>query len=198
MYAALVAMTLVTASPTTATETLKQRDAEVRAALPPEGGTVTPAIKKKVENILTRAIDLEAMARATLGKTWEQQPKSKQQKFLQVFKNRFRALTGDQLDSYRQADTKFDAEQVEGDETKVPTHITVKGEPVSIVYVMRKAGADWRIVDIVVDDVSTVENYRDSFGRIVAKEGFDSLIARLAKGSDKKGPSQANAAGRKP
>jgi hypothetical protein len=34
-------------------------------------------------------------------------------------------------------------------------------------------------VDIVVDDVSTVENYRSSFNRIIKKEGMDGCIARL-------------------
>ena len=44
---------------------------------------------------------------------------------------------------------------------------------------MREQKGAWRIVDIVVDDVSTVENYRSSFNRIIKKEGMDGLIARL-------------------
>jgi len=44
---------------------------------------------------------------------------------------------------------------------------------------MQRQGETWRIVDIVVDDVSTVENYRSSFNRIIKKEGMDGLIARL-------------------
>ena len=60
---------------------------------------------------------------------------------------------------------------------------------------MRRSAGDWRIVDIVVDDVSTVDNYRSSFGRIIKKEGMDGLINRLNKGTVKqagKDTKQAN------
>ena len=68
---------------------------------------------------------------------------------------------------------------------KVPTEVVIKGEATHIDYVMRKEAGEWRIVDIVVDDVSTVDNYRSSFGRIIKKEGMDGLINRLNKGTVK-------------
>ena len=55
----------------------------------------------------------------------------------------------------------------------------MKGEPTHIDYRMHEEKGAWRIIDIVVDDVSTVENYRSSFNRIVKKEGMDGLISRL-------------------
>ena len=75
---------------------------------------------------------------------------------------------------------------------KVPTEVTIKGEPTHIDYVMRRSGGDWRIVDIIVDDVSTVDNYRSSFGRIIKKEGMDGLIARLNKGTVKQASKEGN------
>jgi phospholipid transport system substrate-binding protein len=48
---------------------------------------------------------------------------------------------------------------------------------------MKRASQGWRIVDIVVDGVSTVQNYRSSFSRIIQKEGIDGLIKRLERGS---------------
>jgi phospholipid transport system substrate-binding protein len=63
----------------------------------------------------------------------------------------------------------------------VPTVLVVKGEPTHVDYAMRQAKDSWRIVDITIDDVSTVENYRSSFSKVIAQEGFDSLIAKLSK-----------------
>ena len=114
-----------TAQAETATEALKARDAEIRAALPPQGTEPTAATRQKMESIVTKAVDLEGMA------------------------------------------------------TFVPTEVLVKGEPTHVDYRMREEKGAWRIVDIVVDDVSTVENYRSSFNRIIKKEGMDGLIARL-------------------
>jgi phospholipid transport system substrate-binding protein len=164
----------------TATEALKARDAEIRAALPKQGTEPTPATRKRLENILTRAIDLEGMAKSALGKTWTETSPAKRKKFLDAFTNRFRKATGEQLDQYRSTQVKYMPEQPADGDTLVPTEVTVKGEPTRIDYRMQDQGGDWRIVDIVVDDVSTVENYRASFNRIVKKEGMDGLIARLS------------------
>jgi phospholipid transport system substrate-binding protein len=179
---ALIALTFFVAkAPPSATEALKQRDAEVRALLPPPGTELTPALREKIERALTRAVDMEAMAKAALGKHWNEQPPAKRQKFLKAFVTRFRRVSGDQIEAYRSSKTEFLPEEKQGDTVRVPTRLVVKGEPTTVVYVMRWDGKEWRIVDIIVDDVSTVENYRSSFSRIIAKEGFDALINRLSK-----------------
>jgi phospholipid transport system substrate-binding protein len=97
---------------------------------------------------------------------------AKQKKFLDAFKGRFRKATGEQLDQYRSTSIKYFPEKKEDDDTFVPTEVVVKGEPTHVDYRMREQKGAWRIVDIVVDDVSTVENYRSSFNRIIKKEGW--------------------------
>ena len=181
MRAALVLSLLLAASAQaeTATEALKARDAEIRAALPKQGTEPTPETRKKLENIVTKAVDLDGMAKAALGKTWTETPPAKQKKFLEAFKSRFRKATGEQLDQYRSTSIKYFPEKKEDDDTYVPTEVQVKGEPTHIDYRMREHNGTWRIEDIIVDDVSTVENYRSSFNRIIKKEGMDGLIARL-------------------
>ncbi|HTS79861.1 MAG TPA: ABC transporter substrate-binding protein [Myxococcaceae bacterium] len=175
----LTVLLAATAQAETATEALKARDAEIRAALPPKGTEPTPAHRKTIENIVTRAVDLEGMAKDALGKTWAETPPAKQKKFLDAFVSRFRRATGEQLDQYRSTEVKYFPEKKEGDDVLVPTEVLVKGEPTHIDYRMREQKGTWRIHDIVVDDVSTVENYRSSFNRIIKKEGMDGLIARL-------------------
>lgn len=181
MRLALIAAGLSLSAAQNATDALKARDAEVRSQLPPPGSPLSPALRSKIENTLTRAVDMEAMAREALGKHWNEQPPQKRQKFLRAFVNRFKRVSGDQIDSYRTSQTEFLREQKQGDTVLVPTRLVIKGEPTNVVYVMRKEGNEWRIVDIIIDEVSTVENYRSSFSKIIAKEGFDALINRLSK-----------------
>ena len=38
---------------------------------------------------------------------------------------------------------------------------------------------EWKIYDVVVEDISVVANYRSQFNRILAKGSFDDLIQRL-------------------
>ena len=55
----LLTLALAVATASTATQALKARDAEVRATVPAKGAELTPATRTKLENILTRAVDLE-------------------------------------------------------------------------------------------------------------------------------------------
>ncbi len=51
--------------------------------------------------------------------------------------------------------------------------------PVEIEYTLRRDGRRWRVVDVTTDGVSMVRNYRDQFGRIIARDGWAELIARM-------------------
>ncbi len=167
-----------------ATNAVKERDAEIRAALPPEGAEVTPETRKKIEAIVTRAIDLRGMAEAALGPRWNTMTESQRKRLLAAFEARFRALSGSELDGYRTTKVEYRPEVDAGDGVvKVPTQVVVKGEPTEITYALRQDKGGWRIVDIVVDGVSTVENYRSSFSRVIAKDGVEGLIRKLEKGA---------------
>ncbi len=50
---------------------------------------------------------------------------------------------------------------------------------VSIDYQMMKVGNTWRVFDISTDGVSLVRNYRTQFNRIIERDGWDALIARM-------------------
>ncbi len=186
MRSALVLAALLLAGGEGPTETLKQRDAEIRSVLPPEGQEMTPAVRSRLEKIVTRAIDLRAMAESALGPRWKQMTEKQRQRLLAAFEKRFRQLGSSELDGYRSTQIQYKAEEKADDEVvKVPTQVDVKGEPTEIIYAMRRGKEGWRIVDIVVDGVSTVENYRSSFAKVIAKEGVEGLITRLSRGAAK-------------
>lgn len=166
-----------------ATEALRARDAEIRSALPPPGAEVTPAVRKRIEDIITKAIDVRAMVQASLGSRWSQITESQRKRLVTAFQNRFRKTSGSELDTYRSTQIDYRPEnRVDESTVEVPTRLVVKGEPTDISYTMKRERDGWHIVDIVVDGVSTVANYRSSFARIISKEGVEGLIKRLERG----------------
>jgi len=182
MPAVLILLAALGASPG-ATEALRARDAEIRAALPPAGSEVTPAARKRVEGIVTRAIDVRAMVQASMGSRWSQLSESQRRRLISAFENRFRRTSSSELDAYRSTQIDYRPEvQSDAGTVQVPTSLVVKGEPTDITYTMKRERDGWRIVDITVDGVSTVANYRSSFARIITKEGVEGLIKRLERG----------------
>ncbi|HET9597773.1 MAG TPA: ABC transporter substrate-binding protein [Anaeromyxobacteraceae bacterium] len=179
-----------------ATRALQSRDAEIRAALPPPGGEVTPEVRKRIEAIVTKAVDLRGMAESALGPRWKQMTESQRKRLVAAFENRFRKLSGGELDQYRSVEVKYDPEQPGPDgAVNVPTHVVVKGEPTEIAYTLRKQKDAWRIVDIAIDGASTVENYRAAFARVINKDGVEGLIKKLESGAAGSKPA-AGAAGK--
>jgi len=50
---------------------------------------------------------------------------------------------------------------------------------VSIDYTLHQVGGEWRVFDIATDGVSLVRNYRAQFHRLVSRDGFDALLAKM-------------------
>ena len=157
--------------------------AEIRSALPPPGAPVTPAVRSRIESVVTRTVDLRNMVETALGARWKTMSEKQRKRLLAAFESRFRHTSASALDTYRSTRVEYRPEQDAGGLVQVPTKVVVKGEPTEITYTMRREAAGWRIVDITVDGVSTVENYRSSFARVISKEGVDGLIQRLERGS---------------
>ena len=181
MQAALIVAALLAAAPQNATDALKARDQQLRAMLPPKGQEVSEAQKAKAQDELAKFIDFRGIAEAALGKQWSKMAEPKRKELLDAFTKRLRAASGGQLDFYRSTEIQYAPEEKQGERVKVPTTVEVKGEPTQVGYVMKDGKGGWLIEDIVIDDVSTVDTYKASFAKVIAKDGVDGLIAKLKK-----------------
>jgi phospholipid transport system substrate-binding protein len=176
---ALTLLLLSQAPPESATEALKVRDVQIRKALPPGNAEPTAAEKAKLEEVITRIVDLQAMAVASLGRRYEGLTEAQKKKYQKAFTTRFKHASESQIDFYRTTTITYGPEGAIGDDVTVPTTLTSKGEPTPVVYTMRKEASGWKMVDLTIDGVSTVDNYRASFAKVMEREGINGLIQRL-------------------
>ncbi len=77
----------------------------------------------------------------------------------------------------------YERESQRGDLTVVHTTARSRAQrrqpPVSIDYAMRRVNGTWKVVDVSTDGVSMVDNYRSQFTRIINRDGWNELIARM-------------------
>ena len=60
---------------------------------------------------------------------------------------------------------------------QVDTKVVSKtGENFSINYKLRLANADWKVYDLVIEDISVVNNYRSQFNRVIVQSSFEDLV----------------------
>jgi phospholipid transport system substrate-binding protein len=52
-------------------------------------------------------------------------------------------------------------------------------EPIGLSFSLKRESGAWKIYDVAVDNVSTLDSYRTEFQRIVGEKGFDELMAQI-------------------
>jgi phospholipid transport system substrate-binding protein len=62
--------------------------------------------------------------------------------------------------------------------------LTSKGEEFSLNYRAHFVGSEWRVYDVVVENISMVNNYRSQFNRVITNASYEELVRRLKDKAD--------------
>ena len=114
------------------------------------------------------------------GKTWQRTSGDEQRQFVELFTELLERSYLDQIEAYDGEKIVYGRESLNQDQADVETKIlTKKGEEFSLNYKLRSAAGDWKIYDVVIENVSLVNNFRSQFNRILANASMAELIKRL-------------------
>jgi phospholipid transport system substrate-binding protein len=84
------------------------------------------------------------------------------------------------IDSYNGEKVNIVGDKEEKDFAQVNTKIVNnKGEEFAVDYRLLPSGGDWKIYDVVIENISVVNNYRSQFNRVIAKSSFEDLLQKL-------------------
>ncbi len=137
--------------------------------------------RSRLEEIAKARFDFQTMSRLVLARNWRRFSKPQQEEFVEEFKKFLAHTYGDRIDRYNDEKAEVTGEQPEprGDVT-VSTRI-VGGEynDALIDYRLRQRDGHWRVIDITVEGISLVFNYRDQFKEVVSRHGPEGLLKRL-------------------
>ncbi len=136
-----------------------------------------------VEEIAYARFDFDTISRLVLARNWRKMTPAQQESFVREFKKHLSVTYGKNVDSY--ANEKIvitgDREEPRGDWT-VQTKI-LRGsasEDVLVDYRLRRKGSDWRVIDVVVERISLVSNFRSQLQEIISSDGVEAMLAMLA------------------
>jgi phospholipid transport system substrate-binding protein len=57
--------------------------------------------------------------------------------------------------------------------------VTKKGEEFTVNYKMHEADGNWKVYDVVIENISIVNNYRSQFNRVIAKSSYEDLLRNM-------------------
>ena len=136
-----------------------------------------------VEKMVLPHIDFQTMSKLVLAVNWRRASAAQQAAFTQEFRELLVRTYSKSLGEYDGQKVTYFPMRPESDskEALVRTEIQAKsGMPIPVAYRLRKneQGA-WKIIDVVIDEVSLVTNYRNTFAQDVQRVGIDGLIKQL-------------------
>jgi phospholipid transport system substrate-binding protein len=135
--------------------------------------------KELLRETLLPRFDWLEMSKQALGKNWSQ-ASGREDEFVSAFAEFLGNAYIGQIGSYRNEKVLFVQESIDNNRAQVRTKIVSdKGEPTAVNYRLHRIEGEWKIYDVIVEDISIVVNYRSQFSRILAKGSFEDLMKQL-------------------
>jgi phospholipid transport system substrate-binding protein len=138
--------------------------------------------RHRLEEIVYREVDFDTMSRLVLGRNWSRFTPEQQTEFVKLFKEHLSVTYGNNIENYRneRVEVVGDREEGRGDWT-VQTKIVRGGgsSDIQVDYRLRKQGDTWKIIDIVIERVSLVANFRAQFQDILGSGNPEKLLQIL-------------------
>lgn len=139
--------------------------------------------KEQLRETLMPRFDWVEMARQSLGKHWDSVP-NRHDEFISAFAEFLGNAYVGKIGSYKDEKILFVEESIDQRGALVKTRIVPsQGEATSVDYKLHRVDSEWKVYDVVVEDISLVVNFRSQFNRILARGSFDDLLRQMkAKG----------------
>ena len=139
-------------------------------------------INQLVDNILAPHFDFEMITRAAVGRDWNKATPAQQRALTDAFREML-------IRTYSKALLKYSDEEIQyasarpgtrSDTVVVETKVRARGAPpIPMDYRMHKKSGDWKVYDVIIENVSLISNYRSQFRTTIARAGIDGLIDEL-------------------
>lgn len=142
---------------------------------------------RKLEPVVENAFDLPLMTRFAVGPAWAGMSGDDHQAVVRAFTrltvasyaHNFDRFTGERFDTSPTVQTR-------GPDKIVQTRLSPPGgAPVQLLYRMRLAGGEWKIVDVYFGAISQLTTRRSDFAGPLASGGAKGLVAHLDQAIDK-------------
>jgi phospholipid transport system substrate-binding protein len=138
--------------------------------------------KDKLRTIYKSMFDEIEFSRRTLARNWSKLNPAQQKEFIQLFEQVLEKSYVDKIFSYTNEKIDFYKENMLSEnQAEVQTKVITSSKEIPIFYRMIKKGDTWKVYDVVVENVSLVQNYRTQFNDILTKNTPEQLLEILRK-----------------
>jgi len=148
-----------------------------------------PSKRRQVQDLIEAHVDFDTVSRLVLAQSWKRFSDQEKPRFVALFKRHLLATYWKNADysDFRGIEVIGDRKEERRDWTVQTIVKNKSSDDVRIDYRLRQdgkegdPGGEWRIIDILVEGVSLISNFRSQFQSIVNNSGPAKLIEDLEK-----------------
>jgi phospholipid transport system substrate-binding protein len=138
--------------------------------------------KQKLRSIYKGMFNEIEFSKRTLARNWSKLNTAQQEEFIQLFEQVLEKAYIDKIFSYTNEKIDFYKENINSEtQAEVQTKVITSSKEIPIFYRLILKDGAWKVYDVVVENVSLVQNYRTQFNDILAKNTPEQLLEILRK-----------------
>ena len=147
--------------------------------------------RKLLEQTVSDRFDFEEMSLRALGAPWKQLSDEEKKEFVALFRTLLINTYREQIETYSGDGVQYLNERVEkaGEkeyaEVRTKLFLADKSELRLDYKLINKDKANWRVYDVVIQDIGLISNYQKQFTKIIRASSYQGLVDQLRVKSDK-------------
>jgi len=137
--------------------------------------------RQQIEQIVNAHFDFEVLSKLVLARHWKELNAEQQKEFVEQFKRHLSMTYGKNVESYNdeKAVVTGARQEKQGDWTVKSKVLRHNAPEILVDYRLRMGGGRWQVIDVVIEGVSLVANFRSQFQEVLSSGGPDKLITLL-------------------
>ncbi|MBI4795520.1 MAG: ABC transporter substrate-binding protein [Deltaproteobacteria bacterium] len=132
-----------------------------------------------IEQSALRRLDYQEMAKRCLEETWNTISQAQRAEFIRMFAELLKASYADKLDDFAKSKVTYEGESQNGNAAEVRILVLRTNDKIPVKFQLLQSPQGWMIYDLIIEDVSLVNNLRTEFGKIIKSSSFAALMKCL-------------------
>jgi len=136
-------------------------------------------LPEKALKLIYSRFDFTEMTKRSLGPHWKALAPAEQDEFVEGLTRRLLVTYGRTVRASGNEKVVFKKETLDGGFANVESTVVGGKSDTSIGYRLHEVNGQWRVYDMVIEDVSIVGNFRAQFEREIARTSVQGLLEKI-------------------
>ena len=140
---------------------------------------------ERIAAVIDDGFDFRSMSQSVLATNWKKASAEERSRFTEFFSQYIEETYRSRIEAYTDEEIIYKDEVIRGKKAIVETVIKTSSTEIPVNYKLKNNDGEWFAYDVIVEGISLVNNYRNTFAVIVKNEGMEGLLSDIQRRIDR-------------